>query len=156
MRTKPSAEEMTGGREWLKTVSRELIRMASPTAPYSKAASAYVRCFRNRGWVSQNIIPHVQSGAADMTAPVTASSLVRRLWHYCNVLRDDGLSYPDYVEQLTYLLFLKMAEEQTPSPIPRGFGWQSLVGKDADAMHRHYSATLAGLGRQGGGARIDL
>ena len=85
-----------------------------------------------------------------MTGAVTASGLVRRLWHYCNVLRDDGLSYPDYVEQLTYLLFLKMAEEQTRSPIPEEFAWRSLVGRDADAMHRHYSATLGGLGRQGG------
>ena len=39
-------------------------------------------------------------------------ALVQKLWNYCNVLRDDGLSYGDYVEQLTYLLFLKMADEQ--------------------------------------------
>ena len=43
----------------------------------------------------------------------TSSTIVQRLWNYCNVLRDDGLSYGDYVEQLTYLLFLKMADEQT-------------------------------------------
>ena len=41
-----------------------------------------------------------------------SKALVDKLWNYCNVLRDDGLSYGDYVEQLTYLLFLKMAEEQ--------------------------------------------
>ena len=41
-----------------------------------------------------------------------ASTIVQRLWNYCNVLRDDGVSYGDYVEQLTYLLFLKMDEEQ--------------------------------------------
>ena len=41
--------------------------------------------------------------------------IVQKLWYYCNVLRDDGLSYPDYVEQLTYLLFLKMAHEQDAS-----------------------------------------
>lgn len=40
--------------------------------------------------------------------------LVDKLWNYCNVLRDDGLSYGDYVEQLTYLLFLKMADERHP------------------------------------------
>jgi type I restriction-modification system DNA methylase subunit len=38
--------------------------------------------------------------------------LVQKLWNYCNILRDDGLSYGDYVEQLTFLLFLKMADEQ--------------------------------------------
>ena len=42
-----------------------------------------------------------------------SSAIVQRLWNYCNVLRDDGLSYGDYVEQLTYLLFLKMADERT-------------------------------------------
>ena len=42
-----------------------------------------------------------------------ATTIVQRLWNYCNVLRDDGVSYGDYVEQLTYLLFLKMADEQT-------------------------------------------
>jgi type I restriction enzyme M protein len=40
------------------------------------------------------------------------SAIVQRLWNYCNILRDDGVSYGDYVEQLTYLLFLKMADEQ--------------------------------------------
>ena len=39
-----------------------------------------------------------------------APQLVQKLWNYCNILRDDGLSYGDYVEQLTFLLFLKMAE----------------------------------------------
>jgi type I restriction enzyme M protein len=38
--------------------------------------------------------------------------LVQKLWNYCNILRDDGLSYGDYVEQLTFLLFLKMAENR--------------------------------------------
>ena len=40
------------------------------------------------------------------------SAIVQKLWNYCNVLRDDGMSYGDYVEQLTYLLFLKMADER--------------------------------------------
>ena len=41
-----------------------------------------------------------------------SATIVQRLWNYCNVLRDDGVSYGDYVEQLTYLLFLKMDDEQ--------------------------------------------
>ncbi|MDQ3090576.1 MAG: type I restriction-modification system subunit M N-terminal domain-containing protein, partial [Actinomycetota bacterium] len=41
-----------------------------------------------------------------------ARQLVQKLWNFCNLLRDDGLSYGDYVEQLTYLLFLKMAHER--------------------------------------------
>ena len=47
---------------------------------------------------------------------VNGNGLVQKLWNYCNVLRDDGLSYGDYLEQLTYLLFLKMADEQTKPP----------------------------------------
>ena len=44
------------------------------------------------------------------------NALVSKLWNYCSILRDDGLSYGDYVEQLTFLLFLKMADEQSKSP----------------------------------------
>ena len=42
-----------------------------------------------------------------------SATLVQKVWDYCNVLRDDGVSYGDYLEQLTYLLFLKMVDEQT-------------------------------------------
>ena len=60
-----------------------------------------------------------------------SQQLVQKLWSYCNVLRDDGLSYQDYLEQLTFLLFLKMADERaTPvgsdQPIPEGFRWGDL------------------------------
>ena len=48
--------------------------------------------------------------------PTESSTIVQKLWNYCNVLRDDGVSYGDYVEQLTYLVFLKMADEQTKPP----------------------------------------
>ena len=48
-----------------------------------------------------------------------SSQIVKRLWNYCNVLRDDGVSYGDYVEQLTYLLFLKMTDEQTKPPFKK-------------------------------------
>ncbi|MBE2244494.1 MAG: type I restriction-modification system subunit M N-terminal domain-containing protein, partial [Burkholderiaceae bacterium] len=60
---------------------------------------------------------------------MNSSTLVQKLWNYCNVLRDDGMSYGDYVEQLTYLLFLEMADERSrpphnqPSPIPAAYAW---------------------------------
>lgn len=85
-----------------------------------------------------------------------APAIVQRLWNYCNVLRDDGVSYGDYVEQLTYLLFLKMADEQTkpplnkPSSIPKGLDWQSLLAKDGDALEVHYRHSLETLGREKG------
>jgi len=85
-----------------------------------------------------------------------SSTIVQRLWNYCNVLRDDGVSYGDYVEQLTYLLFLKMADEQTrppfnkPSTIPKGFDWQSLLEKDGEALESHYRRILEKLGKEKG------
>lgn len=79
-----------------------------------------------------------------------SSGLVRKLWQYCHVLRDDGLSYPDYVEQLTYLLFLKMSDEQDDGPVPPEFGWRSLAELDAEAMHQQYGRVLAALGERRG------
>lgn len=79
-----------------------------------------------------------------------AANLVRKLWQYCNVLRDDGLSYPDYVEQLTYLLFLKMSDEQHEELIPIEYAWESLVGLDTKEMYRHYERILHALGQRGG------
>ena len=60
---------------------------------------------------------------------MNSATIVQKLWNYCNVLRDDGMSYGDYVEQLTYLLFLKMADERSkppysqPNPILKAYGW---------------------------------
>ncbi len=87
---------------------------------------------------------------------MNTSTIVQKLWNYCNVLRDDGMSYGDYVEQLTYLLFLKMADERTrapyhqPSPVPEPHGWQSLIRKDGDALFDHYRHTLEALGNEKG------
>ena len=79
-----------------------------------------------------------------------STTLVRKLWQYCNVLRDDGLSYPDYVEQLTYLLFLKMSAETGDGPVPAEWGWPSLVSLEPEAMHEQYGRILATLGGRTG------
>ena len=79
-----------------------------------------------------------------------SATLVRKLWQYCNVLRDDGLSYPDYVEQLTYLLFLKMSAEGDDGPVPAECGWPSLVHLDPGPMHAQYARILATLGGTAG------
>jgi len=87
---------------------------------------------------------------------VAESGVVSKLWNYCNVLRDDGVSYGDYVEQLTYLLFLKMADEQSqppfnkPSKIPEKCNWQSLVSKDGDALEVLYRHILKNLSKEKG------
>lgn len=85
-----------------------------------------------------------------------SANIVQKVWNYCHVLRDDGVSYGDYVEQLTYLLFLKMADEQTKPPfnkspiIPEGYDWQSLCTKDGDALDVHYRHTLEVLSKEKG------
>jgi len=74
---------------------------------------------------------------------MNSATIVQKLWNYCNVLRDDGMSYGDYVEQLTYLPFLKMADERSrarwsqPSPIAKGFDWPALLAKDGDELFDH-------------------
>jgi type I restriction enzyme M protein len=86
----------------------------------------------------------------------STSSIVQRVWNYCNVLRDDGVSYGDYVEQLTYLLFLKMDYEQTRPPfnkqskIPKELNWSSLISKDGDELEVHYRHILETLGKEKG------
>ena len=82
----------------------------------------------------------------------TADQIVQKLWNYCSVLRDDGLSYQDYIEQLTFLLFLKMADEQTKPPfnreaiVPAGLDWASLVALDGMKLEAQYLEILAKLG----------
>lgn len=86
-----------------------------------------------------------------------ANRIVQKLWNYCTVLRDDGLSYQDYLEQLTTLLFLKMAQERaeltgTEQPIPRGFRWADLSAPKMEGarLEEHYRETLRVLGQKGG------
>ncbi|MCI0628649.1 MAG: type I restriction-modification system subunit M N-terminal domain-containing protein, partial [Acidobacteria bacterium] len=85
-----------------------------------------------------------------------SAAVVQKLWNYCNVLRDAGLSYGDYIEQLTYLLFLKMADErkklqpERAPHIPEGYEWSDLVGLEGDALEVHYRKTLETLARESG------
>jgi type I restriction enzyme M protein len=84
-----------------------------------------------------------------------SSTIVQRVWNYCNVLRDDGISYGDYVEQLTYLLFLKMDHEGSTmlgkkSAIPAELNWSSLLSKDGEELEAHYLRILKELGSGSG------
>ncbi len=85
-----------------------------------------------------------------------SNQLVKKLWSYCDTLRDDGLSYGDYVEQLTYLLFLKMDDERSgplynkESRIPEKYNWQALISKEGLELEKHYIETLQELGKEDG------
>lgn len=66
---------------------------------------------------------------------MNTSTIISRVWSFCTTLRDDGVGYGDYLEQLTYLIFLKMADEYSKPPysrevgIPAKYNWQSLTSK---------------------------
>lgn len=85
-----------------------------------------------------------------------SNRIVQKLWSYCQVLRDDGLSYQDYLEQLTFLLFLKMADERAAmgqaEVIPVGYRWADLAKPQMEGvkLEAHYRETLRVLGEAGG------
>jgi len=70
--------------------------------------------------------------------------IVGKLWGFCHTLRHDGMDYGDYIEQLTYLLFLKMAEEKERA-IPEDYNWQSLKKESGDTLMKQYAKTLEKL-----------
>lgn len=84
------------------------------------------------------------------------SAIVSKVWSFCNTLRDDGVGYGDYLEQLTYLLFLKMADEYTKPPhnrqlpIPPEYNWESLVDLKGAELEAHYTILLRELGKEKG------
>ena len=83
-------------------------------------------------------------------------SIVDKAWNFAHVLRDDGLSYMAYTEQITFLLFLKMADEQSKPPynkkigVPKEFNWASLLERDGEELERHYRKILDELGKKSG------
>ena len=87
---------------------------------------------------------------------MNTSSIVSKVWSFCTTLRDDGVSYGDYLEQLTYLIFLKMADEYSKPPysrdvgIPKEFDWQNIKSKRGAELETHYLTVLHELGSKKG------
>ena len=79
------------------------------------------------------------------------NALVSKVWSFCHSLRDDGVSYGDYLEQITYLIFLKMAYEYSQAPyrrnvgVPAEYAWDTLTSKVGSELELHYSTTLREL-----------
>jgi hypothetical protein len=82
------------------------------------------------------------------------SDIVQKLWGFCHTLRHDGVDYGDYIEQLTYLLFLKMAEERG-AKVPKDCDWESLKAKSGTQLTDHYADILRKL-REAGGLLADV
>lgn len=88
--------------------------------------------------------------------PDTTPSIISKVWGMCNPLRDDGVSYQDYLEQLTYMIFLKMSDEYSRPPynretgIPAGCGWADMNALTGAALEEKYKEILDALGRQPG------
>lgn len=87
---------------------------------------------------------------------MNTSTLIQKVWNFCHTLRDDGVGYGDYLEQLTYLLLLKMAHEYAQPPfernthIPKGHDWPSLRSKTGEPLEAHYLKVLYTLGNEPG------
>ena len=78
---------------------------------------------------------------------MTNQEIVAKLWNLCNVLRDDGITYHQYVTELTYILFLKMAKETgTEGSIPEKYRWDALNSKDGLELKKFYEELLRELG----------
>jgi type I restriction enzyme M protein len=82
------------------------------------------------------------------------SDIVNKLWGFCHTLRHDGIDYGDYIEQLTYLLFLKMSDERGVQ-VPKGYDWTSLKLLSGTALTDHYADVLRKL-REAGGLLADI
>ena len=84
------------------------------------------------------------------------STIISKVWGLCNPLRDDGVSYGDYLEQLTYLIFLKMSDEYSKPPykkktgIPQGYGWTDMNDLKGAELEEKYKAILEKLGGEPG------
>ena len=87
---------------------------------------------------------------------MTTDTIISKVWSFCNTLRDDGVGYGDYLEQLTYLIFLKMADEYSKPPykrnigVPPRFQWGVMRPLKGAPLETHYIATLQALGREKG------
>lgn len=87
---------------------------------------------------------------------MSTNAIVSKVWSFCTTLRDDGVGYGDYLEQLTYLIFLKMADEYAKPPhkrdigIPAGYDWSSLTSQRGVELEIHYVTLLRVLGNKPG------
>ena len=80
---------------------------------------------------------------------MTTQEIVSKLWNLCNVLRDDGITYHQYVTELTYILFLKMAKETgAESQIPEAYRWDNLTSKSGIELKKFYKELLTHLGEE--------
>jgi type I restriction enzyme M protein len=87
----------------------------------------------------------------------TTQDIVQKLWNLCHILRDDGITYHEYVTELTYLLFLKMAKEtDMEDQLPKGYRWDDLTKREGIELLTHYKKVLLDLGTKGSSRVQDI
>ena len=87
---------------------------------------------------------------------MNTQSIISKVWSFCTTLRDDGVGYGDYLTQITYLIFLKMADEYSKPPynrdvgVPEEYNWKSIKSESGAALEVQYVSVLRELGQQQG------
>src|SRR4051794_28243140 len=103
---------------------------------------------------------HFPTSFQPSRGPGRMSDVVQKFWGFCHTLRHDGIDYGDYIEQITYLLFLKMADERgidlsrmavaQDQGAPIDCSWPALASAQGEPLTRHYNGVLRTLGKQPG------
>jgi hypothetical protein len=106
--------------------------------------------------VGRRLKEPIERNSTEGTMSTDSAQIVARAWNFAHVLRDVGLSYMAYTEQITFLLFLKMAHELTRPPhnrkpiVPAPYDWPNLLKREGDDLEVHYRHTLEELGKKPG------
>src|SRR3954453_19414853 len=110
-----------------------------------------------QGWRRDRSRPVPKGGTKKIVQIIMSTNqIISKVWSFCNTLRDDGVGYGDYLEQLTYLLFLKMADEYSKPPysrqlqVPAQYNWQSLTQLRGAELEVYYSILLRELSKEKG------
>src|SRR5205814_7349187 len=96
---------------------------------------------------------HPSSSISGSARSMNEQALVSKVWNYAHVLRDEGVSYGDYLGQISFLLFLKMDEERSkalgePSAIPDDCRWDTIRSRSGEPLEKHYKEVLSMLSRR--------
>src|SRR5688500_18891596 len=150
-----SATAGWSGRRWsARSAASPIVWPPRPPRPATISARSSRTTFQRTIDSSELCRPPRRSRRCDAprSSRMHTQEIVQRLWALCHVLRDDGITYHEYVTELTYLLFLKMMKETgQESQLPKKYRWDDLAGRDGIDQLNFYRALLVHLGTEGSG-----